>query len=127
MFSNYDASCGSAAVHSEHWRWKDMFDRVYCRGVFKYETKDPSAVDVIAQFDRDRRPPKPPPHKHMFRFSGVSWQGKIGAVQKSHDEDLNFYCERCPDKRYPVRSRIKRWRYRDMTMNLSKVEQTWPQ
>ena len=119
MFRKYDESCGSSAVHKEHWRLNRDLDRVYCRGIFKYEKTIPWAPTKLPISELDGPFGLPEySHKHFYKVTPFD---KVPRWVPKTKHNLYFICE-CGVVWSNGRSDIRAW-----LLGKKDWDQTWPQ
>jgi len=119
MFSNYIASCGSSAIHDEHWQFQGFFNKATCLGVRRHRCNPhcvhPEAGLYAAKTVNQIRAEAGLPeykHKHLYEIRGAT------------KDEVVFYCRDCMATALVGKHGL----YELLTgATLIKLEQTWPQ
>lgn len=118
MFKTYEIPCRREDIHESHEYfdgYRLFFDRVVCPGVLR--THQPTKV---AEPEPDSRWVIKD-HKHSLRLAGFAYAQNDGVL--SLNTKLTFTCR---DPKCAYDAIIPRWRYNELILDYSKVDQTWP-
>jgi hypothetical protein len=126
MFEHISRACGEQLTHAEHATYEGFLwhRKVTCYGK-RHDGSADAHVKTVNQMRKEAGLPELEVHKHQLYFSGLGWGGKIDAPRPlDHNKHMIFHCTHdCP---VSFEVRIPKWRYREMTLSMPKVDQTWP-
>jgi hypothetical protein len=117
MFQQYDIPCHRTDFHISHeyfGGWRHFFDTVICPGILrKHQPTKVAEPDAGYRWVIQD-------HKHNLRLMGFYNQSN-GRLSLS--TELSF---KCRDPKCAYEAIVTRWKYNELILDYSKVNQTWP-